>query len=541
MRLYHSRLRDTLRIVSIICWLLLAAGCTAPQATQALISITIVTGDQETKVQIPAGSTVQQALGVAGLEPGALDRTEPPDYAVLTDGTSIRLVRVTEQLEVQREVIPFEQQIVHNESLAIDQKILLQKGQNGLNEITYHHVYEDGKELPGSSLPVKTVRLQDPVPEITMIGIQAPIRPMAIPGRLVYLRDGNAWLIEQTTGNRRAVVTSRDLDGRVFSLSSDGTWLLFTRRSEEEGQINQLWAADITAENGTMIDLKVANVVHFADWVPGWNSKIAFSTVEPRSAAPGWQANNDLNALSFSTSGWVSSWDVVLEPNFGGLYGWWGMDFLWEQKGERLAFSRPDGIGVIEFESGEMIFSGEVIPLQTRGDWAWIPGITWGPDGENLFSVDHIPPPGSTIPEESQDFGLKAFSMDASSAFEIVPRAGMFAYPLASPLQAEENEASAYQIAFLQALMAEQSETSHYQVVIMDRDGSNRRVIFPAEGSLGLSPQRNWGVWSPAPMPDSDNHSIALIYQKNLWIVDTSNGQAQQITGDGLTSRVVWK
>jgi hypothetical protein len=32
-----------------------------------------------------------------------------------------------------------------------------------------------------------------------------------------------------------------------------------------------------------------------------------------------------------------------------------------------------------------------------------------------------------------------------------------------------------------------------------------------------------------------------LIHQGNLWLVDTVTGEAQQITGDGLTSRVVWK
>jgi hypothetical protein len=75
----------------------------------------------------------------------------------------------------------------------------------------------------------------------------------------------------------------------------------------------------------------------------------------------------------------------------------------------------------------------------------------------------------------------------------------------------------------------------------MDRDGSNPQVLFPPEGNPGITPQRDWGAWSPDPLPDSGNYAIALVYQGNLWLVDAVAGQAQQVTGDGLTTRVIWK
>ena len=34
---------------------------------------------------------------------------------------------------------------------------------------------------------------------------------------------------------------------------------------------------------------------------------------------------------------------------------------------------------------------------------------------------------------------------------------------------------------------------------------------------------------------------IALIYQGNIWLVDTASGESIQVTGDGLTSRVIWR
>lgn len=531
------------RVVLLLSFLLAAGlvGCSAPQATQALINVTILVDGESLAKSIPPGSTVQQALNVANLELGSLDRAEPPLFTVLTDGAEIRLIRVTEKFEVVQTVVPFEHQTLRNESLPQGQEneVYLQNGKNGLQEITYRKVYEDGVEV--SSSPIKSAMIEEPVPEIVMIGIQAPLVPVAIPGRLIYLRDGNAWMIEESTGNRRAVITTGDLDGRVISLSDDKNWLLFTRRSDNEDEINTLWVTDISDETGKLIDLKVSNVVHFADWVPNSNSKVIFSTVEPRSTAPGWQANNDLNVFSVSPSGWTSKPTVILEPNSGGVYGWWGSSFSWSPDRQTLAIARPDGISLVDFYSGEVQPVAEVVPLQTRGDWAWVPAVAWSPDGRTIFSVDHVSPPGSLSAEESPIFHLSAYPMGPGGTIHVVSQAGMFAYPIVSPITPRENGELAYEVAYLQAIFPTQSDSSRYRLAIMDRDGSNRRVLFPAEGSTGLDPQQDWGAWSPEPLPDSGHFSIAMIYQGNLWLVETETGQSQQVTGDGLTTRVIWK
>jgi hypothetical protein len=549
MRLYHARKPQVYRPLAgwLLLVLMLAAGmlqaCSVTPSAPQDITIHITADGKQISVRLPPASTVQEALDAANLSLGTLDRTNPPLYTVLTDGAGVRVVRVTESFDVKQEVIPFERQTLRNESLPKDQEIYLQKGQNGLQELTYRHVYEDGVETSAASI-VKRVTLQQPVPEIVMVGIQAPFVPISIPGKLVYLRDGNAWLIEESTGNRRALVTTGDLDGRVLSLSDDGTWLLFTRKAQEDGQINELWAIDLSAQESKPVDLGVRNVVHFADWVPGSHEKVVFSTVEPRSQAPGWQANNDLYALTFSPSGWVSKWKdkPVLEANSGGVYGWWGTNFAWAPNGSELAFSRPDGIGLLDFNTGELKKLWDVVPLQTRGDWAWVPGISWGADGKTLYIVDHVPPHGSSAPEESPDFDLSAFPLSELRPLSLISQSGMFAYPLVSPQQDLPSGEKAYQVAYMQAIFPTQSDSSRYRLMVMDRDGSNQRELFPGqERSGGLEPQINWGAWSPAAMPDSGNFAIAFIYQGNLWVVDTVTGQAQQITGDGLTNRVVWK
>jgi hypothetical protein len=552
MRLYHPHRKRLGILSSILFIILITAGCSSPQATQAAMRVNL-TADQETySIQIPPGSTVQNALDEANISLDALDRTDPPIYTVLRDGAEVRIVRVREEFEVEEVVIPFEQQIVRNESLPVDNEILIQRGINGIQEITYRHVYEDGVEVTDKPIPVKAVIVKEPVPEIRMVGVQAPLAPVTITGELIYLRDGNVWRIVDSTGNREALMTTGDLDGRVFSVSSDGSWLLFTRQSGEEENINSLWAARIGEEQGgdapegeseigEPIDLSVNNVVHFAEWYPGSNSKIIFSTVEPREAAPGWQANNDLNTLTFSTSGWTTNWSIHIEPNAGGIYGWWGSNFIWNPDGDNLAYARPDSIGLVDLAESTQSPLVELVPLLTRGDWAWVPGITWGPDGNVIYTVDHVSPPGSISPEESQLFDLTAIPIQAGPPLHLVSPTGMFAYPLASPMQTKETGEIDYQIAYLQAVFPQQSDTSRYYLTIMDRDGSNRREVFPNQDRPGLEPQQHWGAWSPGPMPESENYAIAIIYQGNLWLVDSSDSTSVQITGDGLTNRVIWR
>jgi hypothetical protein len=528
MRLYHPGLR-----ISLV-WLtaaLLLVSCSPPQVTEGRITVQVAADGESISVEVPAGSNVEQVLKAAGINLESLDRTDPPLYTVLGDGSSVRLIRVTEEYVVEQEVIPFEQQVVRNESLPEGEEYWLQMGQNGLQEITIREVFEDGAKI--SSNPVKSVSLKDAVPQIKMIGVQKPFAPLNIPGRLAYLIDGDAWVMQGTTGVRRQIVGTGDLDGRIFNLSPDGEWLLFTRDSEQEGTINTLWAAAVDEGVENLIDLKVANVVHFADWKPGSPFTVAYSTVEPRPGAPGWQANNDLVLLTFSQSGYLRPLPPVIDTNSGGVYGWWGTDFSWAPDGTSLAYARADSYGVVDLESGEQKPLVEITPLQTFGDWAWVPGLAWSPDGDFLFSVNHPPP------AESQRFDLQVTQQAGEYSVLVAPDVGMFAYPVPSPLQELPNGDKSYQVAYLEALQPDQSESSRYQLVVRDRDGSNRRALFPGEGEGGLDPQQV--AWSPQVLGGRQSHALAFLYQGNLWLVDSLSGEAWQITGDGLTKRVDWQ
>lgn len=518
-------------LFSVFLALFLLVSCRSPQTASADITVSITADGQSHNVTVPAGSTVSQALQSAGITVGNLDRVEPPAYSVLGDGNSIELTRVEEVFETEEQIVPFERQVVRNESLPEGETRLVQAGVNGREELTYRRVLEDEVEI--SKTVVKSVVLQEAVPEIMMVGAQSSFAPLPIPGKLVYLAGGNAWIIDTSTANRTALVTTGDLDGRIFELAPNGSYLIFTRKSTKpaDQEINTLWAVRTTPP-GKPFSTGISNVVHFADWIPGTNS-IAYSTVEPRATAPGWQANNDLSRYSISTG----EKRKVLDASNGGVYGWWGMTFAFSADG-RLAYAQPDGIGLVDIDKKYLKPLLDITPLNTHSDWAWLPSIAWGADGKTLYFTSHAAPPALVSAEDSPFFDINATSFENSATVPVVQQTGMFAYPSVSPLQSSSREKQ-YQVAYLHAIFPSQSETSRYRLVVMDRDGSNRRTIFPANDAPGLEPQTP--AWAPDSIEGQSGDFIAVVYQGNLWLIDSGNGQAYQVTGDGLVTRIDWK
>lgn len=524
-RLFSSR-----SLLALLLTFSLLTGCRSPQVTSENITISINADGASRNVTVPAGSTVTQAIQASDITVGNLDKVEPPLYTVLSNGDTVSITRVKEVFETEQQIIPFEKQVVRNESLPEGETRLVQAGSNGTQELTYRRVLENDIEI--SKNVVKSVILQEAVPEIVMVGAQSSFAPLPIPGKMAYLAGGNAWIIDTSTANRTPLVTTGDLDGRIFKLSPNGTYLLFTRKSTKpaDKEINTLWA--VKTAGGKPINIGASNVVHFAGWIPNSNS-LMYSTVEPRSTAPGWQANNDLYRYSITTG----ERRKVLDASSGGVYGWWGSTYAFSSDG-KLAYARPDGIGLVDIDGKYIKPLLDIVPLNTHSDWAWLPALAWGADGNTLYFTSHAPPPSLVSEEDSPYFDISATSVATNATVQLVEQTGMFSYPSSSVVHRSTREKE-YQMAYLQAIFPAQSETSRYRVVVMDHDGSNRRTIFPANDAPGLEPQTP--VWAPDAINGQSGDFIAVVYQGNLWLVDSGNSQAYQVTGDGLVTRIDWE
>jgi len=528
-----ARISQAAAAIFLILSALILSGCLplTPEQPESF-TVTIQVDGNQTTLQATPGDTVQNLLDRSGVAISSLDRVSPPGYTVLSPETLITVVRVREEFEIEETTIPFDRQIVRNESLPEKQERIIQLGVNGIQQITYRQVYEDGQ--PQARTVFKSELIKEPRAEIVMGGVQRPFTPISIPGRLVYLAGGNAWAMDGNTGVRTPLVTSGDLDGYVFSLSPDRDWLLFTRKSTAaaDEEINTLWMINIAEPDSEPVDLRVSNIVHFAEWAPNKVLTVAYSTVEPRATAPGWQANNDLWVVSYSGSGMYIKRTQLIEGSSGGTYGWWGTTFAWSPQGDQLAYARPDGAGLVNLETGEMTSLVDILPYQTGGDWAWVTGLSWAPSGTSLYLVTHQSRPGLENAEASPIFDLSAVVI-GGPLVKLAEQSGMFAYPVASPV----GEDGSYRVAYLRAIFPELSETGRYRLTIIDRDGSNAQTLFPAEDMNGLEPQSV--VWSPEAFADG-NTRLAALYDGNLYLIDPATREYQQITGDGLIQHLDW-
>ena len=524
-------MRRMAKLVLAIVSILVSCDPSIEPSPSAALTV-IVRDDGNTTTFITDGHVVRDVLAELDFQLGDLDRVTPSEFTPITEGLEIKIVRVAEHFGSEKRVIPFNKQIVRNEGLPAGETRLLQTGVSGLEEITYRSVIEDGEEL--SRAVLRRTVLTDPMPEILMVGAQTPFTVIPIEGEMAYLSSGNAWVMRGSSGSRKPVTIEGDLDGRVFQLSGDGRYLLYTRNvqgDQFQGEIfNSLWAISTLESTPQPINLQVGNVL-WAAWSPMSGRTVAYSTGEPRSTAPGWQANNDLYLIRLDPEGvLMEERTTILEPSSGGIYGWYGTRFVWSPDGERLAYSQADGVGLIDISDPTNPIRRSMTsfpPYHTYSDWVWIPDVSWSPDGRFLYSVIHGAPAGLEIPEDSTVFDVVAIAVDGDFQAVLAERTGMWSYPVVSSLDGHE-----FRVAYLEAVNPLASVASNYRLVLMDRDGSNRAVIFPPDGEVGVAPQIV--AWSPKGM------YIALILDGNLWVVEVSTGLVQQLTGDGHTSGPSW-
>lgn len=524
-----------LRLTGLVVLLLAVASCTpstVPTGSAQDARILLVVEGTSRTLQVPTGTTVRDVLTESGVRLGPLDRVTPSENTFVDDGAEIRVVRVSESFELVEIVVPFERQTIVNYGLPEGETRLQQGGQNGLQADTYRIVIEDEVEVSRSL--VQSELVQPPVAEIVMVGGQASFVAIPIPGTLAFVSSGNAWIARETSNDRRPVTVSSDLDGRVFSLSPDGKWLLYSRQSDPSEQaeaFNSLWLVSTLQADAKPIDARTSNVL-FAEWSPAGDGRFAYATGRPSDVPPGYVADNNLIVARIDARGRVTSHTRVRETSCGGQSAWWGTTYAWRPDGQSLAYAQADRAGRIDLASKECTPLLQFAAYNTYENWAWVPAVAWAPDGSVLYTIEHGLPLGLESAGDSQAFHLVALTANGSNQFELVSLAGMFAGPVPSPALPRRAGERPHLIAYLHALDPQAGAKSAYRLTIIDRDGSNAQAIFPDAGLPGLLPQTV--SWSP------DGRQIALIYQGNLWIVDVESGRSQQLTADSATMEPQW-
>jgi hypothetical protein len=572
------------RWIALSLILLALAACAPPTDTRAVI----VVADGKTRTVATEALTVRDLLTEVEITLDADDRAVPAEPTLIKDDMTVRIIRVETRTETKEREIPFDRRTVRDASISEDETQLLEPGVTGIEELTYRVTLEDGIEVDRSL--VRRITVREPRTEVILVGARAERTPIAITGTIAYIADHNAWVIRGTSANQRRLGHEGDLDGRVFALSPDGSHLLLTRvvtgsgdelqndgaldygsdasgdvegagapspstrsldaatgtgdRSQPEGgaevpagtersvPLNTLWVFDTSVVDAEPVQLDVENVL-WAAWEPDCDvahtstrCRIAYTTGRAAEGNPGWRAENDLwIARPRPGTGELVAKRRVLEPAGGGSYGWWGTTYAWSPGGQALAYARADEVGVVRAYDGQQTTLAQFPPYRTYAPWVWAPSVHWSPEGLFIVTTLHASAPTGELPEDSPVFDVWVLSADGTISAELSSEAGMWAEPSFAPQGGH--------IAFGRARSSYGSQTSSYDLYVMDRDGSNRRLIFPPKEEIGLRyPEMAWGA---------RGSQLVIVYQGDLALIQIPEGGVHRLTDGGGVTAVRWQ
>ncbi|HDQ72661.1 MAG TPA: DUF348 domain-containing protein [Chloroflexi bacterium] len=517
---------------------LLLAAC-VPMAPAGAQTVRLLV-DGETRTITTEARTVRQLLAEANVTLDEDDYVSPAETTFLEAGLLVQVRRVEVWTEIEQREIPFERRTVRDASIPAGETRLLEPGISGIEELAYRVTLEDGVEVDRRQ--VRRVMIRNPRAEVILIGVQPERGPTPISGTVAYLANHNAWVIQTTSANQRRLTHESDLDGRVFSLSRDGAYLLFTRVPTETGggassgassgaPFNELWAIETATAGAEPIRLGIENVL-WAAWEPNCRvdpetvgCRVAYSTGAPADGNPPWKAENDLWVVRVPFRDEQAARPrIILGPSAGGSYGWWGMTYAWSPDGGSLAYARADEVGIIQIVDAQRRALARFAPYRTYAAWVWTPSVSWSPEGNFVVTTLHGPAPTGQAPEDSPVFDVWVLSANGVITAKLSSEAGMWAAPQYAP------EGSL--IVFGRARSPYVSHTSGYELYVMDRDGSDRRHLFPPAEEPGLNyPELAWGP---------GGQRLIVVYQGNLYLLSVAGDDVGQLTDEGSVSAVRW-
>ncbi len=125
------------------------------------------------------GDTVADALADAGVALIGLDYAVPAEDTRLTPGLSIRVVRVSEEVLMEQQTLPYETVFEADSALELDQRRLVQAGQNGMVQSRVRVRFEDGVEVNRQA--EGTTVIQEAANEVVGYGTMIVLRTIDTP------------------------------------------------------------------------------------------------------------------------------------------------------------------------------------------------------------------------------------------------------------------------------------------------------------------------------------------------------------------------
>jgi Tol biopolymer transport system component len=151
--------------------------------------------------------------------------------------------------------------------------------------------------------------------------------------------------------------------------------------------------------------------------------------------------------------------------------------------------------------------------------------VSWSPDGSLLAFVAHEGDVEGLSPEDSPIFSLWVISPDGKLKVRLAEEVGMWSAPRWSP-------APDGLLIYGQAQSPRNSQDSRYELFVVDRDGSNKRRLFPPAGLMGLiAPEVAWS---------RDGKAVLIEYEGNIYRLGVKAGHLDQLTSDGQSSQPRW-
>jgi len=133
----------------------------------------VVTADGETKTLYTTGKTVRGALQEYNISLGTEDKISPGLDETISDNLSVKIVRVTKEVEEHTVPIAFETETKKDGNLLKGKEETVQEGKEGTKLVQKQKVYEDGS-LVEESVVAETVQSAS-VNKVVAIGTKVPV------------------------------------------------------------------------------------------------------------------------------------------------------------------------------------------------------------------------------------------------------------------------------------------------------------------------------------------------------------------------------